>query len=173
MEMKCSLTLGCGLLMVLAAASVMARPVEIGTVRWGTDLDAALAESRRSGRPVFLLFQEVPGCAGCRDFGRTVLSEDRMVRAIESHFVPVFIANNRPGREAEILRKFGEPAWNYQVVRFLDAEGRDLIPRKDRVWDTETLAARMVRSLEAAGRPVDEGLGALAGHGSAMPVQSP
>lgn len=30
---------------------------EIGTVKWNRDLDAAL----KSGKPVFLLFQEVPG----------------------------------------------------------------------------------------------------------------
>jgi hypothetical protein len=154
---------GWGWVAALAVASAVAAPVEIGTVRWGTDLDAGLAEARRGGRPVFLLFQEVPGCSGCQDFGRAVLSDGRMVRAIEAHFVPVFIANNRPGREAGILRQFGEPAWNYQVVRFLDGQGRDLIPRKDRVWDTETLAARMVQSLETAGRPVDDALRRLAG----------
>ena len=36
-------------------------PVEIGTVAWGGELEAGFAESRESGKPVFLLFQEVPG----------------------------------------------------------------------------------------------------------------
>ena len=36
-------------------------PPELGRVRWGRDLDAALARCREDGRPVFLLFQEVPG----------------------------------------------------------------------------------------------------------------
>lgn len=36
-------------------------PVELGAVRWGRDLPRALAESRTSGKPVLLLFQEVPG----------------------------------------------------------------------------------------------------------------
>jgi len=36
-------------------------PVELGQVRWQRDLDAALAESGGSGRPLFVLFQEVPG----------------------------------------------------------------------------------------------------------------
>ncbi|GHC66424.1 hypothetical protein GCM10007100_37840 [Roseibacillus persicicus] len=36
-------------------------PPEIGAVRWQTDHDKALAEASRTGKPVFLLFQEVPG----------------------------------------------------------------------------------------------------------------
>ncbi|MEM6279335.1 MAG: hypothetical protein AAF733_07660 [Verrucomicrobiota bacterium] len=35
--------------------------IEIGKVEWGRDLNAALAESEKSGKPVLLLFQEVPG----------------------------------------------------------------------------------------------------------------
>ena len=35
--------------------------IEVGTVKWGRDLDAALAASKASGKPVFVLFQEVPG----------------------------------------------------------------------------------------------------------------
>jgi|GEM_PF-5413510 len=37
------------------------QPIEIGTVRWGRDLDEALALSKKSQKPVFVLFQEVPG----------------------------------------------------------------------------------------------------------------
>jgi len=36
-------------------------PVEVGHVNWGRDFDAALKMSADSGKPVFLLFQEVPG----------------------------------------------------------------------------------------------------------------
>lgn len=35
--------------------------IEIGDVAWGRDLDAALAASRDTGKPVLVLFQEVPG----------------------------------------------------------------------------------------------------------------
>ena len=37
------------------------QPVEIGTVQWLRDYDLAIAESKKSGKPVFALFQEVPG----------------------------------------------------------------------------------------------------------------
>ena len=36
-------------------------PVEVGHVNWGRDFEAALAMSAQSGKPVLVLFQEVPG----------------------------------------------------------------------------------------------------------------
>ena len=35
--------------------------VELGTVKWSRDLEASLAASKKSNKPVLLLFQEVPG----------------------------------------------------------------------------------------------------------------
>ncbi len=137
-------------------------PIEVGLVSWGRDLNQALKLSGETGRPVFLLFQEVPGCSGCQDFGKTVLSNPRVVKAIENEFLPVFVYNNRDGEDRRILERFKEPAWNYQVVRFLDSEGRDIIPRKDRVWTVSHLAMRMIATLEASGRPVPDYLRALA-----------
>ncbi len=131
-----------------------AQPIEVGTVAWNRDLDDALSLSASTGKPVFALFQEVPGCAGCKQFGRDVLSDPLVVKAIESAFVPLLIHNNSPGRDAEVLAAFGEPSWNYQVVRFLDSDGGDIIERKDKVWETGPLAARMISALEAAGTDV-------------------
>ena len=36
-------------------------PRELGTVRWGRELEPALEASKSSGKPVLLLFQEIPG----------------------------------------------------------------------------------------------------------------
>jgi len=36
-------------------------PAELGAVNWGRDLDAAKKHSAETGKPVFVLFQEVPG----------------------------------------------------------------------------------------------------------------
>lgn len=41
--------------------SDLLKRVEVGKVKWGRDIDAALKESKKSGRPVLVLFQEVPG----------------------------------------------------------------------------------------------------------------
>jgi hypothetical protein len=129
-------------------------PIEIGTVDWRRDFEAALLDTERSGKPVFAFFQEVPGCSGCQKFGAEVMSHPAIVQAVQEEFIPVLIYNNRRGKDAALLRRYNEPAWNYQVVRFLDGNGTDLIPRKDRVWTTDALALRMARALEAAGRSI-------------------
>ncbi len=36
-------------------------PVELGLVQWNRDLEAAQKISESSGRPMLMLFQEVPG----------------------------------------------------------------------------------------------------------------
>ena len=150
----------CLLLAVLAVSLVScqpnaraANPEAVGTVTWVRDYDAAVASAKSTGKPIFLLFQEVPGCAGCRQFGRDVLSDETVVKSIQENFIPLLIHNNSSGKDAEILRRFDEPAWNYQVVRFLDADGRDLIPRKDKVWEAPELTSRMNLSLQKAGHP--------------------
>ena len=79
------------LMIVIAFPSCFAgtfQPIEAGKVNWGRDLDAALASSQQTGKPLFALFQEIPGCAGCQQFGRDVLSNPLLVEAIESEFTP-------------------------------------------------------------------------------------
>lgn len=138
-------------------------PIEAGDVRWGRDLDAALKSSAKTGKPVLILFQEIPGCSGVQKFGREVLTNPTLVEAIENEFVPVLVYNNRKGgMDEKLLRRFQEPAWNYQVIRFLNGEGREVIPRKDRIWTTSGVASRMVEALEAANRPIPKYLEDLA-----------
>ena len=151
--MKFSFLLLAAALPFVSCQSQAANPVEVGTVKWNRDLPAALTTSKKTGKPVFLLFQEVPGCAGCKQFGKDVLSDPAIVKSIETDFVPVLIHNNKGGKDAEVLKKYNEPAWNYQVVRFLDSSGKDLIPRKDRVWTTKELRPRMNAALKKAGKP--------------------
>ena len=92
-----------------------------------------------------------------------MLSNPQLVRAIEAEFIPILVYNNRSsGTDLELLKRYREPAWNYQVIRFLDAEGRDIIPRKDRVWTTRGVAQRMVKTLNVLHRPVPDYLGDLA-----------
>jgi hypothetical protein len=147
-----------------AQAARTNNPIEAGDVAWGRDFDAALAGSGETGKPVFVLFQEIPGCSGVQEFGRTVLANPSLVKAIESEFIPVLVYNNRTGgMDGELLRRYHEPSWNYQVIRFLDASGRDVIPRKDRIWTTGGVASRMIEALRVTGRPVPDYLEDLAG----------
>jgi hypothetical protein len=141
----------------------MKNPIEVGDVRWGRDLETALENSAKTGKPVLVLFQEIPGCSGVQKFGREVLTNPSLVEAIENEFFPVLVYNNRTGGlDEKLLKRFQEPAWNYQVIRFLNAEGRDIIPRKDRIWSLNGVASRMIEALTAANRSVPNYLEALA-----------
>lgn len=155
----------CAVLAVLTQVLLPAAEVrpETGKVRWGRDLEAAKVTAKQSGKPIMLLFQEVPGCSGCRQYGAEVLSQADIVKTAENDFVPVVVFNNQPGRDAEILRQFGEPAWNFQVVRYLDADGKDLIPREENIWTIPATASRMARALRKAGRPIPAAISKLAG----------
>lgn len=83
-----------------------------------------------------------------------MLAQSLIVEALEDNFVPVAIYNNVEGKDKEILKKFKEPAWNYQVMRFLNSDQTDVIPRKDKVWDIHGTAVRMASALKASNREV-------------------
>lgn len=102
---------------------------ELGNVHWYRDYDRALEHSEQVGKPVFILFQEVPGCSTCRNYGRDVLSEPLLVEAIEQYFIPLAIYNNKGGKDREVLDKYGEPSWNNPVVRIVNSRGLDIYPR--------------------------------------------
>jgi hypothetical protein len=130
-------------------------PSELGLVVWGRDFPAALALATKEKRPLLVLFDEVPGCQTCKGFGAGPLSHPLVVDAA-GEFISVAVYNNVSGPDAEILTRFKEPAWNNPVIRFLDADGSDLIPRKDGEYTAGFLISRMARALEKAGRPVPE-----------------
>lgn len=65
--------------------------------------------------------------------------------------------------DQDLMERYQAPSWNYQVIRFLDDEGKDVIPRKDRVWTTRGVAERMRQALMAVHRPVPDYLKDLAG----------
>jgi len=143
------------LIALLAAAD---SPPELGSlVRFERDLDAALASAKSSGKPVFLLFQEVPGCATCVGFGRDVLSHPLLAEAIQEEFVAAAVYNSTRGDstpDGRALARFSEAAFNNPVVRFVDAMGKDVLPRRDGVYTPFEIADRMVRALEASRRGV-------------------
>jgi hypothetical protein len=140
--------------LVLAQQSPVQNPPELGTIAWQRDLEAGLAQASKTGKPVFLLFQEIPGCDTCTSFGKNVLGHPLLAAAIEHAFVPIAIRNNVDGKEREVRERFQEPAWNNPVVRLLDAAGKDVLPRRDGIWDAHGIAARMVEALTAGKHPV-------------------
>mgnify|MGYP000850336996 CR=1 FL=1 len=125
---------------------------ELGNVTWLRDFDAALREATTSGKAIVLLFQEVPGCSTCVNFGHDVLSHPLLVELIEECFVPVAIFNNHSGEDARVLRAFNEPAWNNPVVYFLDADGKPLLPKLSNRYDPVGLYDRLNKALDVQGK---------------------
>jgi predicted FMN-binding regulatory protein PaiB len=65
------------------------------------------------------------------------------------------VFNNTEGdADAKVRLQFKEPAWNYQVVHVLNAEGQDLVPRLAKDHSLGALAQTMVQGLTAAKQPV-------------------
>lgn len=127
---------------------------ELGDVAWLRDYDHGLALAAAQAKPVFLLFQEVPGCSTCVRFGQDVLTHPLMVELIADRFVPVAIFNNHPGADAEILRRYDEPSWNNPVVRFLGPDGEELLPKLVDRYDALALHEKITAVLDMLGEDV-------------------
>jgi len=127
---------------------------ELGDVAWLRDHDRGLALAAEQGKPVLLLFQEVPGCSTCVRFGQDVLTHPLMVELITERFVPVAIFNNHPGSDAEMLRRYDEPSWNNPVVRFLGPDGAELLPKLADRYDALGLHDKITAVLEMLGNEV-------------------
>lgn len=116
-------------ILVYTSVAAQSKQRELGTIHWLRNLDEAQVLAAQKKLPIFLLFQEVPGCATCRNFGNDVLSHPLIAEAIETYFIPVAIYNNKGGHDAAVLQKYNEPAWNNPVFRIVDQHGKDIQPR--------------------------------------------
>jgi hypothetical protein len=122
-------------------------PVELGKVHWLRNLEEAKAKSRSECKPILILFQEVPGCATCRNYGSDVLSQPLIVEAIETSFIPLAIFNNKGGHDGEVLKMYNEPSWNNPVVRIVDEKGKDVSPRLSGNYSAAGLTNMMASAL--------------------------
>ncbi len=141
--------------------SLSAQIQELGTVRWMRSYDEAIAEAEKKNKPILLLFQEVPGCATCRNYGDKVLSHPLLVDAIENEFVPLAIYNNVGGQDRKILEKYGEPSWNNPVVRIIDSSGKNIMERMSGDYTSAGLSSQLCLALKASGRGVPQYLDIL------------
>lgn len=129
-------------------------PEELGDVKWERNLDETLQSTATDTKPIFLLFQEVPGCATCRNYGHEVLSHPLIVEAIETLFQPVAIYNNKKGEDAKTLAYFGEPAWNNPVVRIIDRNKKDIVERISGNYSKLGVVQSMILALKRQGQAV-------------------
>lgn len=132
------------------------QPEELGKVKWLRNYDDAIAQSDKNNKPVLILFQEVPGCSTCRNYGNNALSHPLIVEAVETLFVPLAIFNNKRGEDAKILQLFGEPSWNNPVVRVINADRRELTPRLGGDYSAHGLVQAMINSLTVNGSIVPQ-----------------
>jgi hypothetical protein len=146
----------CTLISVSLAAGENGSYQELGKVHWYRSFDEAIALSEEKDKPVFILFQEVPGCATCVDYGRLVLSHPLVVEAIETHFIPLAIFNNRGGEDAKVMRHFNEPSWNNPVVRIIDSREQQLTKRLAGDYSITGTTGAIINALEKSRSPVPE-----------------
>jgi len=123
-------------------------PIELGKIQWLRNYSEALVESAKEDKPIFLLFQEVPGCATCRNYGKQVLSHGLLVDAIENEFIPLAIHNNKGGHDKDVLELFGEPSWNNPVVRIVNEKGEDLVHRIAGKYSVDGVVEGMLSALK-------------------------
>lgn len=122
---------------------------EEGSINWIRDIDLVFSTAKEENKPIFLLFNEIPGCSTCTSFGRNVLSNSSIVEEIENYFVAGLV-NNRgiTASDNKALRFFQEPRLNNPVVLFVDSDGHQLIPRKDGVYTSSEMKTRMRQAKE-------------------------
>lgn len=137
---------------LLVAMALAASPPELGIVRWSRGYEAAAARAKAEGKPLLVLFDEVPGCSTVLAFGERVLSNPLIADAMEQAFVPVVVYNNVGGDDRRVLEQLREPAWNNPVLRLFAPDGRALA-RLD-TGTPEQVARALADALVASGRPV-------------------
>lgn len=130
---------------------------ELGLVKWTRSYSKAVESAKLQNKPIFILFQEVPGCSTCKNYGKNLLTHPHVVEAIESYFVPLVIFNNKGGADAQILEKFGEPSWNNPVVRIIDAQSeKDVVNRLNGRYDMESLTNTIKNGILASNNLIPE-----------------
>lgn len=152
-------------MMALVAIALAAQPPELGIVRFSRGYEAAAARARAQGKPLLVLFDEVPGCSTVLGFGERVLGHPLIADAMEQSFVPVVVYNNVSGDDRAVLERFEEPAWNNPVLRLFTPDGKPLA-RVD-TGTRQQVASALVEALKASGSPVPAYLQLLVDEGAA------
>lgn len=129
---------------------------ELGRIAWVRGFDNAAKKASSEKKPLLVLFQEVPGCATCKNYGSQVLSHPLILDAAETLFVPVVVYNNVKGDDERTLKSFRERSWNNPVVRIITPDRKALAQRVAGDYTVAGLASAMVEALEKERRNVPE-----------------
>ena len=93
------------------------RPNRAAEIRWRPWGEPAFAEARRLGRPVLLSLSAV-WCHWCHVMDETSYSDPRVIAAVNEHFVPVRVDNDR---HPDVNRRYNMGGW--PTTAFLAASG--------------------------------------------------
>jgi hypothetical protein len=137
-------------ILILASNGLFGQnPQELGKVKWLRNWDEAVTQSQKQVKPIFILFQEVPGCHTCTTFGDEVMSHPLIVELIESYFIPLAIYNNIDGHDRDILKKFNEATWNNPQVRIVNNSAKDIIPANKNIYTKSGILGKIYKALIA------------------------
>ncbi len=93
------------------------RPNRAAEIRWRPWGEPAFAEARRLGRPILLSLSAV-WCHWCHVMDETSYSDPRVIAAINEHFVPIRVDNDR---HPDVNRRYNMGGW--PTTAFLAASG--------------------------------------------------
>ncbi len=93
------------------------RPNRAAEIRWRPWGEPAFAEARRLGRPVLLSLSAV-WCHWCHVMDETSYSDPRVIAAVNEHFVPIRVDNDR---HPDVNRRYNMGGW--PTTAFLAASG--------------------------------------------------
>lgn len=96
------------------------RPNRAADIRWRPWGEPAFAEARRLGRPVLLSLSAV-WCHWCHVMDETSYSDPRVIAAVNEHFVPVRVDNDR---HPDVNRRYNMGGW--PTTAFLAPSGEVL-----------------------------------------------
>ena len=144
------------LFLIVCGADGSGQPVELGQVNWLRNMPDAIQQAEKTDKPIFLLFQEVPGCSTCQNFGKEVLGHPLIVEAIETYFVPLAIFNNKGGSDKQVLGAFKEPSWNNPGIRIVDQNRKDIIPRHSGRYTPGSVVQTIVKAMKKDHQPIPE-----------------
>jgi len=90
----------------MAIVCALGSVAQAGSLKWETDYDKARKQAQTEGKPMLAMFT-ASWCGPCQRMKSSTLSDSRVERQLEEHFIPVMIDTDANPR---LTRKFGVTA---------------------------------------------------------------